>query len=407
MAHIQPAAGSADAGGARGTQPDSRLTELARALAAAHEVERPVSAGKSAVLKGVVADALRTGGRIALVAKNENQVAEIRQWAYGRAFPEILGIYSLRTLPDGEVFDRLICVSWPGGEAMKQLVGRPAAPHVTVVGYPCERRWLQQSQTKLNSQPSIRGMSGADKAAFLSRGGEQVEWPAPPARQAPSVPAAANPEIWDFEQRLRGARVGLASRPTEALDTVPARYVRFTGEHYAFLTDNHRVPVATELLSGKSRAGQKLPERVLDDIKAGDFVVFPASGDRQLVHVLADKLLDHSAAELRQRARSWQAALLASGLTPEAFHLTAKALDMHRHPMTIKNWFEDATQIGPRLKEDLVLIGLATEDRGFEAKIDDTWDAIETIAEALEPRGRGEINRLLTEQAAALPTYFI
>jgi hypothetical protein len=121
---------------------------------------------------------------------------------------------------------------------------------------------------------------------------------------------------------------------------------------------------------------------------------------------------------------------------------------MRRHPATIHHWFETSTQIGPQLKDDLILIALVTEDRKFEALIDDTWEAIEKIRgahlsagmrlrdvllqrlpgvigrveengteielgelgsawvvqvdvidEKPEPRGRGEINRLLTEHA--------
>jgi hypothetical protein len=429
------------------------LEALADALAAAYDGSLPVGPAKGAVLKAVVIDALKGGQKIALLAKTENQVTEIRKWTYERAFPADLGVYSLRTLPDDQVYDRLICISWPGGDSMRQIAARLAAPRITIVGYPCERRWLKQSRHRLNPRPSVGGFSDEDKAAFISSDGRKVTWPS--TKQAVPVehPTSA-PDIWDFEQRLRGARIGLAARPTEAVETVPARYVRFTGEHYAFLTDTHRVPVATELLSGRIRPNQKLPERVLKDIKPGDFVVFPASGARVLVHMLADKLLARNAAELRRRARRWQEALHSSKLTPHGFHVTAMALDMNRHPGTIQHWFDDENQIGPRHKEDLVLIGLATEDRAFEAVIDDTWDAIETvrgahlsagmklrdallqrlpsvmgrveesgteidlgelgsawvvqvdaITDESEPRGRGEINRLLAEHAM-LPAIF-
>jgi hypothetical protein len=430
------------------------LGELANALAAAHDGDLPVGSAKGAALKTVVATALQAGEKIALVAKNENQIAAVRKWVYERAFPADLGVYSVRTLPDDQGYDRLICISWPGGDAMRQIVGRLAAPQVTVVAYPCERRWLGQSRPKLSLRPTAGGFSPDEKAALISGAGPKIEWPA--TVRPTLVEPAGTPDIWNFEQRLRGARVGLAARPTEAVDTVPARYVRFTGEHYAFLTDSHRVSVATDLLSGKGRLNQKLPERVLNDIKPGDFVVFPASGDRTLVHVLADKLLAKSAADLRRRAHAWQAALHSGKLTPEEFRRTATALNMHRHRVTIQHWFEDTNQIGPRNKEDLVLIALATEDRTFEAKIDDTWEAIvavrgahlsagmrlrdfllqrlpgvmgrveengteidlaelgsawvvqvDAIAEEHEPRGRNEINRLLAEHAGVLSTNLI
>ena len=433
------------------------LTALAHSLTAAYSADLAVGTAKGAILKDIISEALRKGEKIALLAKNENNVAEIRQWTYERAFPTSLGVFSVRTLPDNEAFDRLLCTSWPSGDTMMQLIGRLAAPRVTVVGYPCECRWLRQSRSKIVWRPSIGGLSGEDKAAFINHGDgkAKISWPSA-TRPALTDKSDTDPVIWDFERRLRGVRVGLASQPTKALETVPARYVRFTGEHYAFLTDTHKVPVATELLSGRARNNQKLPERTLNDIKPGDFVVFPASGDRQLVQVLADKILGRLAAGLRQRARTWQQALHSSKLTPEGFRITANSLNMHRHPVTIRNWFEDNDQIGPRDKDDLVLIAIVTEDSRFETLIDDTWDAIKTlrsehlsagmrlrdvllqqlpavlgrieengteidlaelgsawvvqvdaIAEKHEPRGNAEINRLLVENITDLAALYL
>jgi hypothetical protein len=433
------------------------LTTLAHSLTAAYSADRPVGLAKGAVLKGVISEALRKGEKIALLAKNENNVAEIRQWIYERAFPANLGVFSARTLPDNEAFDRLLCTSWPSGDMMMQITSRLAAPRITVVGYPCECRWLKQSRSRIAWRPSIGGLSGEDKAAFINRGDGKVKigWPSATRAMSPDK-SDPDPDIWDFEKRIRGVRVGLASQPTKALETVPSRYVRFTGEHYAFLTDTHKVPVATELLSGQTRNNQKLPERTLNDIKLGDFVVFPASGGRQLVQVLADKILGRLAAGLRQRARTWQQALHSSKLTPERFRLTANSLNMHRHPVTIRNWFEDNDQIGPRDKDDLILIAIVTEDSHFEMLIDDTWEAIKTlrsehlsagmrlrdvllqqlpavlgrieengteidlaelgsawvvqvdaIAERHEPRGKAEINRLLAENITDSAAFYL
>jgi hypothetical protein len=185
--------------------------------------------------------------------------------------------------------------------------------------------------------------------------------------------------IWHFEQRLRAARKGIAALPAVATDTVPARYISFVGNGYAFLTESHKLPVATALVSGIVRPNQKLPERTVLEIKAGDFIVFPESGEREFIQMVADKGIGTTAPQLRKLARRWKDALQKSGLTPEQFHQQAKGFNRPRHPATIRYWFADSSQIGPREKDDLVLIALVTGDKTLEAEIDDVRLAIERL----------------------------
>ena len=210
------------------------------------------------------------------------------------------------------------------------------------------------------------------------------------------------------------------------------------------------------MVSGSVRANQKLPERTFVDIKPGDFIVFPESGDREFVQMVADKAVGATAPQLRKLARRWKDALQKSGLTPEQFHHQAKNFNFPRHPATIRYWFADNSQIGPREKDDLVLIGLVTGDKEFEAEIDDVQLAIErlrgshlsagmrlrdtllqrlpqvmgqveengtqvdldelgsawivqvdSVASADELRGRSEVNRLLRERSSQHSLLFI
>jgi hypothetical protein len=261
--------------------------------------------------------------------------------------------------------------------------------------------------------------------------------------------------VWAFEQRLRAARKGLATVPTDASETILSRYVSFVGKTYAFLTETHGVVVVTELLSGGGRTKQRVPERTVGELKQGDFIVFPESGDRELIQEKADQLIGTDAPTLRKTARLWKEALWATDLTPAQFLKQARELGRPRHIMTIRHWFAESSQIGPgtgneELSEDLELIALVTDHQPLKTSIGKAIEAIkalrsahlsagmrlrdvliqrlpdvigrieeegsvvdlgelgsawivqiESVAATNEPRGRGEVNRLLWEDQPA------
>jgi hypothetical protein len=152
----------------------------------------------------------------------------------------------------------------------------------------------------------------------------------------------------------------------------------------------------------------------------------------------------------------WKDTLQNSGLTPEEFLRQARNFNRPRHRATIRNWYADTLQIGPREKDDLVLIALVTGNSELDANIEDVrlaierlWSAhqsagvrlrdvllqrlpqvinqveengtqidlgelgsawvvhVDSIASNNEMRGRGEVNRLLWEQASSNATEFI
>jgi hypothetical protein len=433
------------------------LIDIADLLTRCHGPDSKLGRSKGAAIYHALKVGNENGDRIALIARNENKVTELRSWLYRRGLQKSVEVFSIRTLPDDQQFSRLLVVSWPGGDTLKEAVAKLSAPHVTLVGYPCERRWLRQCRPRFHRRSQVTALNPKEKAALVSgTAGPGFNWPEESPSQTTSAGGEPTADIWTFERQLRSARIGLAARPTEATDTLQARYVRFSGNFYAFLTETHKVPVATDLVSGRARPNQKLPERAISDIKSGDFVVFPESGDRELVQELADKLIGPTAAKLRKLARLWKEALQTSGQTPEDFLRHARNLNRPRHPATIRHWFADTSQIGPREKEDLVLIALATGNQRLNAEIEDVrlaierlWSShlsagmrlrdvllqrlpqvigqieeggtqvdlaelgsawvvqVESIAADSEPRGRGEVNRLLSEDSTPSTPYLL
>jgi hypothetical protein len=342
---------------------------------------------KASALYQVIRESQATGLKYALVARNENQIAEIKSWLRQRNIS--LEIYSPRTLPNDKFFDRLIFVSWPGSHHLRQIVDSLVSPRITILAYPFEARWLNQCKRRFQQCPKVSDITNSEKSEFVFHEKTNKSAWLEDVQEAvwPSSTALSDADIWSFEQRLRSVRKGKAASPTEASETMAARYVSFVGDFYSFLTESHKLPVATSLVSGSVHTSQKLPERTVLDIKVGDFIVFPESGDKEFVQDAADKLVGPSAPQIRQLARKWKDALQRSGLTPDQFHQQAKSLNRPRHSATIRNWFADSSQIGPREKDDLVLIALVTGDGEFESEIDDVRKAIERLRSAHQSAG--------------------
>jgi hypothetical protein len=353
------------------------LNDITSAIEASLLADRKPGLSKGAALYRVVRETQAARLKCALLARNENQIEELKLWMRQRGIS--LETYSSRTMPEDSSFDRLICVSWLGWYSLKQITDLLVSPRITVLAYPFEGRWLSQCKSRLRLRPDAPTVTAVEKGGLVAINKKTpVIWLEENAKEAsPPSTISTDTGIWHFEQRLRAARKGIAALPAVATDTVPARYISFVGDCYAFLTESHKLPVATALVSGIVRPNQKLPERTVVEIKAGDFIVFPESGEREFVQMVADKGIGTTAPQLRKLARRWKDALQKSGLTPEQFHQQAKGFNRPRHPATIRYWFADSSQIGPREKDDLVLIALVTGDKILEAEIDDVRLAIE------------------------------
>ncbi len=415
-----------------------------------------LGASKRAALERAVAECLAAGASSVVLVRSENQAIEVDEQFRRQIKTGKLRVCTPRAVKGDTVCDRLICLSWPGGDAMQSLTRSLTAPRITLLGYPFERRWLNQCLQRLERRPRAQRIGADEKTALVGAVGlEGNPWPPDRPTEAGGGPVATDDDVWGFEQRLRAARKGLASVPTDAAETILSRYVSFVGSTYAFLTETHGVVVVTELLSGTGRTKQRLPEHTVDDLKQGDFIVFPESGDRELIQEKADQLIGTDAPKLRKTARLWKEALWATDLTPARFLTQARELGRPRHIMTIRHWFAESSQIGPGtgnedLSEDLELIALVTDHQPLRTNIGKVIEAIKTlrsahlsagmrlrdvliqrlpdvigrieeegsvvdlgelgsawvvqvesIAATNEPRGRGEVNRLLWEDRTA------
>ena len=319
----------------------------------------------------------------ALFARSENQVLEIKDWLRLRYI--FVEAYSPSTLPEESFFDRLICVSWPGSHWLKHLASVLVTPQITILTYPFECRWLSQCKRRLQQRPQVPTLTGSEKLGFVTHDINN-----PPAwfleKKSPEVSPApvttTEMDIWDLEYRLRAVRKGSATAPSDITDGLEAYYVSFVGDSYAYLTPTHKLAVVTTLVSGGKAALQGIPEKSLNELKVGDYVVFPEGGNRDTVREFADRILGAAALFTRQRAHRWKEALLRSRLSAPEFYQRAQTHNFQKSLTTVRNWLQDDSKIGPEGLEDLQLIASVTNDAVLRANMQDTWESIRIVRSA-------------------------
>lgn len=342
---------------------------------------------KGAVLFHALDRAISKGSSAALLADSVRSLKHLGQWLHRHPGLRQVELFAPRTCPRDRVFDELVFAAWPGGDDMRKVVSGLSSAVVTLVGYPWEGNWLKQSLPRLKPRQPRTALTGAEKSAivFLDTSAERL-WPLAPA-PPPPVPQVAF-DIIEFERQLSSVRIGAAAHAPDSEDTVSARYLRFSGNFYAFLTDGHKVAVATSLLDRKAGSAHgRLPEGTVDTIVVGDLIVFPASGDRELLAEIADKLIGVEAPHLRRTARLWKAALRESSLTPEQFCRRAEENGHRKHLATVRHWFAETSQIGPRDESDLALISLVTGNGPLKSAGERVLQAIERVRSAHQQAG--------------------
>src|SRR5262249_20262808 len=128
-------------------------------------------------------------------------------------------------------------------------------------------------------------------------------------------------DITDFEVRIRQYRQDALVRSAQSNqeERIRAVYVRFASGYYAFLTDNHKVPVATDILAQYTTGKQELPRKSLSELRVGDYVVFREGAHSDVLREWADRgLLRAGKGNLRAVASLWKEALREFvGILPE------------------------------------------------------------------------------------------
>ncbi len=335
-----------------------------------------------------------------LVARSLAQQADASSWVTKHEFsyPVLLPW----NLAGSGFLDSVICLSWPNSVRFERLVSQYAAPSIHVVAYPFERRWLDQFRRRLAANRKTPSIGPSEKSCLVGFSSDLAfSWTESQKSPMPESPATPSElpkfQIWKFEQKI--APKGLSAPAMEGEEMVPTTFVTFVGDAYCFLTATCKLPVVTELVSGRAGDSYAIPRCRLEDIHVDDVLVFREGGRRDVIQALADSALGSNAAKIRSIAAEWQRALRESQLSETEVMQALARVGCNRRRQVVRYWLEDGSIIGPQNESDITAIAQATGDESLRCDARRVWQVIRTLRSAHHSAGM----RLLTVLLHELP----
>jgi hypothetical protein len=360
---------------------DDTFQEISAALDGMHMAAVKLSGSGFSPKGSALIEALKNGkpedSRYAVIVAR-SRLEAVQQWITTSGVSA--EIYSINDIPENEVFERVLVLSWPRSSRFDELVHRYITSDLRLVAYEFEGKWLSQyrrsykrsavSRMPLKRKLQLMGADGgcetsdADTADGLSESTEGVSFDISEER---------------FLSRRKGARSVETGVPEQVVD---AFYVDFVGPTFAFLTEGHELAVLNQYISGEG-TGTKVPMRSIDALKVGDYVLFRDSGDSDIIRFLAeDEVGKELYVVLRERATRWRKALGTLGKDPRLVWERLRAVGFSRHLLTVKAWMYDESRICPKYVEDVRMIAEASKDNELLAslaKLEDAKDELMSL----------------------------
>jgi hypothetical protein len=379
----------------------------AAAHAMLHDLETVCSVGNETGM-----DKVATLRRLITEGKNQSTVIVVGNTVdvkpsetYWRPFTTLIGSkvrfcdFQTATTP-GDCSHLIIC-GWLGKQKMRRLLDGCLAPKITILLYAFEQIWLRSVLRKWN-QPIASEVSATVKSILLNLQGTTTIDSSSAPGQVDDITLVKTPsedtiDIEKFELRLehyKQAAIVMAAQPNGE-EIARAFLVRFASGYYAFLTENHRMPVATDILNNVTDIEKDIefPRRRVSEIEVGDYIIFREGAQGDVLRAIADKGLKKSGKQhLRETASLWKQALrdfVNARKTGYLWHYDKSRLDVlvrslrqagiNTTEYTIETWIVDDYPIGPRGSDTIDRIAVAVEHEEMRSHMEAVRSAIREV----------------------------
>lgn len=331
-----------------------------------------------------------------IMTRYPKNVAPLQKWLKQRGIDTPVVWY--RSLPEDETFDGIILTSWLNSERFGRLVKRYAAPRVHLLGYPFEKKWLRQYKTRLLKERFDHQIDNGERSAISGLPEEIFPSSDKPVQEPRIVEDDPEmPSIFEIERKILRQRKGARPSTYSGPDDCESRYVGFVGEFYAHLTESREVSVVTSLILVGKSSPAAVPERTVNELEVGDFVLFREGSDKDVVQLFAEESIGQEEyGRLRKLANVWREALRAHGGSVRELHRFLKSYGLKKKEFTIRGWLQNRSLIGPFAEQDVQIIARATKGT-FSWTPGEVWEAISTIRNAHRSAGR-QISAWLLEE---------
>ncbi|GJL75951.1 DrmE family protein [Nitrosomonas sp.] len=260
------------------------------------------------------------------------------------------------------VYDVAVMVGWPGKYLFSKLFNSGVTDKIEAVLYHNEIAALNSYfKQKAKAEEAVR-LTPGQKAKIIGCPAEMFENSQPEQVAETIKDEPENVELDGIEAKERTAifNVDWSMRPKlpsvsgpqreQAIDAV---YVSFNNDRCAYLTKNHRLPVIDPRT-------YQYKNKTVEELMAGDIVVFRQSGDREILREIAEKLYPENYEKLAVQAAIWKRWLNALGANVNDIWLKLSEHGLQRNIMTIANWVKNEDLIGPQNLKDILVIAETT-----------------------------------------------
>jgi len=308
-------------------------------------------------------------------------------------------VFPIQALNAENEWEGIILLAWPGRRRFTRLRNLAVTNHIRILTYPFEHRWLLGHQNQEHFLRNIYQMENAARAEILGIDSDMLHTlkSTEPPRQSIDVPTEQ--PMLDFEKRFTRRRLSRPSSTLSGDELRFARLVEFYGGCYALLTEWSQLYVLNDLITEIQVEGGRLRMASATDLSIDDFVLFRASGDKELTRLLAeDELGIEEYQRIRATAERWKSSLHRLGRSPKMIKERLAQHGLDRTLPTITRWMENPDLISPHSYEsEIEVIAKATCDAELLDEISSVIDAISTIRGAHIRAGNQLTNLIIAE----------
>lgn len=223
-----------------------------------------------------------------------------------------VSVLTIQTLSVQDPFDDIVLTGWPKSRHLKKLQDMYAAKTIHAFACAFEYRWFMQSYRKRVIQ--LNRWEGKNNLPEQLTGiARTLNFTLP---EFPPEPPSDDYEIAGTESFLDGIRKGRPASDFDDHDAQEGRYVSFSGSAYGYMTKTHKIPRVTGLINGTIGVDERIPLATIDDMQAGDFVLFRAADDsqRDLIRQFAEDMVGvERYQKTRDLSEKWKLALRSLG----------------------------------------------------------------------------------------------
>lgn len=311
---------------------------------------------------------------------------------------------SIRILPISECIStertnsspHVILCGWMGYEKMRGFFHSHKFDQITLLLYPFEKKWYGSARHRWNKQNNYSIRSEDFSPIFTIPKSElhiidhEVEKPI-------IFPEKDDFDIIDFELKMNSYKYAgyAATRPGD--EVIKAHLLIFSQNKFSFITERHKLLVITDVIKGRA-AHQDIPYKRIEDLLAGDYVIFRES-DKDIIREIADKGLEKQGlSNIRKISQLWKLALrdkyMSMNENTEKLSVLLRQHGCARTVFTLKKWLNDEDTIGTKHESDIDAIAKATGYKLLNDNLTKVKEAI-SIVRGAHLQASGFITRKL------------